>query len=64
VINAIALESMGEIADIIAKYGFDDAEVVQMSLARSRKAGRYHLMAALNPITIAAMQRQEDAHED
>ncbi len=64
VINAIALESAGEIADILAKYGFDDAEVVQMNLSRSRKAGRYHLMTALNPITIAAMQRREDEHED
>ena len=64
VINAIALESVGEIAEIIAKYGFDDAEIVQMNLARSRKAGRYHLMTGLNPITIAAMQRREDEHED
>ena len=64
VINAIALESVGETADIIAKFGFDDSEVVQMNLARSRKAGRYHLMTGLNPITIAAMQRREDEHED
>ena len=64
VINAIALESTGEIAQIISKFGFDDSEVVQMNLSRSRKAGRYHLMTALNPITIAAMQRREDEHED
>ena len=64
VVNAIALESAGEIADIISKFGFDDAEIVQMNLARSRKAGRYHLMTALNPIYIAAMQRREDEHED
>ena len=64
VVNAIALESVGEAADIIAKYGFDDSEIVQLSLARSRKAGRYHLMTGLNPIYIAAMQRREDEHED
>ena len=64
VINAIALESTGEIARIISKFGFDDAEVVQMNLSRSRKAGRVHLMTALNPITIAALQRREDEHED
>lgn len=64
VINAIALESVGEIVDMISKYGFDDAEIVQMNLARDRKAGRYHLMTALNPITIAAMQRREEEHED
>ena len=64
VINAIALESTGEIAQIIAQFGFEDAEVVQMNLSRSRKAGRVHLMTALNPITIAALQRREDEHED
>ena len=64
VINAIALESTGEIARIISQFGFDDAEVVQMNLSRSRKAGRVHLMTALNPITIAALQRREDEHED
>ena len=64
VVNAIALESVGEITDILTRFGLDDAEIVQMSLARSRRAGRYHLMTGLNPITIAAMQRREDAHED
>ena len=64
VINAIALESIGEIAQIMAQFGFDDAEVVQMNLSRSRKAGRVHLMTALNPITIAALQRREEEHED
>lgn len=64
VVNAIALESVGEIAGIIAEYGFDDSEIVQMNLARSRNAGRYHLMTGLNPIYIAAMQRREGEHED
>lgn len=64
VINAIALESAGEIAEIIDKYDFEDAEIVQMNLSRGRKAGRYHLMTALNPIYIAALQRREETHED
>ncbi len=64
VINAIALESAGEIADAAKRFGFEDCEIVQMNLARSRRAGRYHLMTGLNPIYIAAMQRREDEHED
>ena len=64
VINAIALESVGETAEMMKRFGFDDAEVVQMNLARSRKAGRYHLMTGLNPIYIAAMQRREETNED
>lgn len=58
VVNAIALESVGEIAAMARKFGFDDAEIVQMNLSRSRAAGRYHLMTGLNPIWIAAMQRR------
>ena len=59
VVNAIALESVGELAEIAQKSGFEDCEIVQMNMARSRKAGRYHLMTGLNPIYIAAMQRRE-----
>ena len=66
VINAIAVETVGDIAEIIRKYRFDDSEIVQLSVARSRKAGSYHLMTGLNPIWIAAMQRREakTVHED
>ena len=65
VINAIALESVGEIAELIRRFGFGDSEIVQLNVARSRRAGRYHLMTGQNPIYIAALQRrEEDAHED
>ena len=64
VINAIALESVGEIAETARRFAFEGCEIVQLSLARSRRAGRYHLMTGLNPIYIAAMQRREDEHEN
>ena len=57
VVNVIALESVAELAGLIRKLGFSEAEVVQLSVARSRLAGSYHLMSGLNPIWIAAMQR-------
>ena len=63
VVNAIALETVGELTAIASR--FDDHEIVLLSLARSRKAGRYHLMTGLNPITIAVMQNREvNTHED
>ena len=63
VVNAIALETVGEVTAIAAR--FTDHEIVQLSLARSRRSGRYHLMTGLNPITIAVMQnRREETHED
>lgn len=64
VANAIALESAGELADIAARFGFEDCEIVQLNLSRSRRAGRYHMMTGMNPIYIAAFQRREGtAHE-
>ena len=64
VVNAVTLESAGEIAEIIRKFGFDDAEIVQVSLAKSRSAGRYHLMTGMNPVWIAAMQRREEIQDE
>jgi len=57
VVNAIALESVGEMAGLIDEMGFKDGEIVQLSLARSHRVGRYNMMNGLNPIWIGAMQR-------
>ncbi len=64
VVNAIALESVGEIAAVIDALGFADSEIVQMTIARSHRVGRYNMMNGLNPIWIAAMQRGEAEYED
>lgn len=64
VINAIALETVGEIAEIARARGFADCEIVQLSLARGKRAGRYHLMTGLNPVTIASMQRRKGGAPD
>lgn len=59
VANAIALESVGELNALAAEKGFDEYELIQMSVARGRKLGRYTMMNGLNPIWIAAMQHGE-----
>lgn len=64
VVNAIALESVGEIAAVIDALGLTDSEIVQLTIARSHRVGRYNMMNGLNPIWIAAMQRGEAEHED
>ena len=64
VVNAATLETVGEIAGIVRDMDFADAEVVQLSVARSRALGRYHGMSAMNPVWIAALQRDGDSHED
>lgn len=64
VVNAIALESAGEIAAFADAPGFEDSEIVQLTVARSRRVGRYNMMNGLNPIWIAALQRRGEDHED
>lgn len=59
VVNAATPETVGEITRIITDFGFEDAEIVQLGVARGRRAGKYHLMDGLNPVWIAAMQRGE-----
>ena len=63
VVNAIALESVGELAKLAGQFDLED-EIVQMNIARGRRAGRYHLMTGQNPIYIAALQRREGTENE
>ena len=55
VINAITLETVSEAVACLNTIEIREEEVVQMSAARSRKAGIYHLMQGQNPIYIISM---------
>ena len=52
VVSAITVESVSEAIDAMEEMGFDNIEIVQAAISRSRKAGGKHLMLAINPITI------------
>lgn len=56
VATAIALESIAELTACVKHFGFEEAEVVSMTVARNRKAGPYNLMTGQNPIYIFTMQ--------
>lgn len=56
VATAIALESVAELTSCMKRFQFEKSEVVSLSVARSRKAGPYHLMTGQNPIYIFTMQ--------
>lgn len=56
VIHAITLETMGEAAKVMRQYAFSEEEAVEVSVARSRKAGPYHLMMGQNPILLITLQ--------
>jgi precorrin-6Y C5,15-methyltransferase (decarboxylating) len=52
VINAITLETLDEARAVIAENGFSDAEIMQIAVNRARKAGRYSLLTAQNPVFV------------
>lgn len=56
VATAITLESISELTNCIKQFSFEETEIVSLSVARSREAGRFHLMSGQNPIYIFTMQ--------
>jgi precorrin-6Y C5,15-methyltransferase (decarboxylating) len=52
VINTIALESIAEVMTLIKELEILGADIVQITAARSRELGRYHMMTGLNPVYI------------
>lgn len=54
VINAISLETICEIKDILSVFSIKDVSVVQMQTNKSKQTGAYHLMQAQNPVWICS----------
>ncbi len=52
VVNTVTVESLGDAADAVRELGLINEDYVQLSAARGRKLGRYHLMTAQNPVFI------------
>ncbi len=51
-INCITLETVGEAMEAIREFGFQERDIVQLSVSRSKEVGRYHMMMGENPIYI------------
>ncbi|MBS6195032.1 MAG: precorrin-6A reductase [Clostridiales bacterium] len=52
VINCITLETLGEAMECIRKLPVKDVDIAQVSVAKGKKAGPYHLMMGQNPVSI------------
>lgn len=52
VINTITLQSLNEAINCMEKYNFRDVEIASVTVAKSKKMGRYDLMMGQNPIYI------------
>lgn len=60
VINAVTLETMAQIPEIIKQFPeYDNLEVVQVNIAKGRELGAYHLMMAQNPVYIISFGGEE-----
>ncbi|MFW5630800.1 MAG: precorrin-6A reductase [Acetivibrio ethanolgignens] len=54
VINAVSMETICEIREILELYSIKEEELVQIQVSRTRKAGQHHLLQAENPVWICA----------
>lgn len=63
VINAITLETVGQVEAEIKKLPVENVEIVQLQVNRGRKAGPYHLMQAENPVWIFSFNFTEGKPE-
>lgn len=52
VINAITLETLMEALEVFKKYSFEEVEMVQVSIAKTKEVADYHMLMAQNPIYI------------
>lgn len=57
VMNLIALESIAEAVRCVEAFGFEHVEMVQVSIAKAKKLGRYHLMNGQNPILVLTCEK-------
>lgn len=56
VINAISMETICEIKEVLEYFPIKNEEVVQMQVSRAKKAGNYHLMQAENSVWICSFE--------
>ncbi len=60
VIHAISMETICKMKEIVSVYPIKNEEMVQIQVSRTKKAGRYHLMQAENPIWICAFDFRKE----
>lgn len=56
VVNSVTLETLSDVMACVKDLGLAEEETVQVSVARTRKLGRYHLLNAQNPVFITVVK--------
>ena len=52
-VTAVTLQTLADIVSCLQELGIEDADIVQVSVARAQHVGAYNLMKAENPVHIA-----------
>ena len=54
VINSVTIETIAEINSVIKKFEIENADVIQVTVSKAKKAGDYSIMQGQNPVYIVA----------
>lgn len=64
VINAISMETIAELKEVLDSFPVEDEEILQMQVSRVKKLGSYHLPQAENPVWICSFTFREREESD
>lgn len=59
VINAISMETIAELKEVLDAFPVEEEEILQMQVSRVKKLGGYHLPQAENPVRICSFTFRE-----
>ena len=54
VVNAISLETVGELMECMKQYAVTDLDITQVQISKAKTVGEYHMMMGQNPVTIVS----------
>lgn len=64
VINAVSLETICELKEVLSFYPVEKEEFLQMQVSRVKDAGAYHMIQGENPVWICSFNfRKADTDE-
>lgn len=64
VINAISMETIAELREVLDTFPVEEEEILQMQVSRVKKLGSYHLPQAENPVWICSFTFREREESD
>ena len=60
VVNAVTLETVARMQDLIQTYGFTQVDVVQLSVSKVKQVGDHHMLQGQNPVYITTFTIPKD----